>query len=481
MNKIKKEEQIKKQLKKIERILEETIKQQSKIEETITILEKSLDKSTVDSPETGVICFFLKIINQYVDYKDTRFNLSLINHRVQIIKNILESNGETKENIIREIKEELDELENTDNLEIIQNLQKMLDFEKNMTDKPTTTLKEEHKTNFKKKPEEKNIPKTIDEKNTNNLSREELEKLKGDIIGKESNVHIRENVLKDVKANVDKGAEYIVEKVMKKYHPGTKRSSRATYARAYLNRLDKKQLSIPKQKKSKKQKTNKQPPSSSTKRTYIHGTRIVDDDAKYLEQKMGTKLVYERLTKILKSIAFHPDSTIKKISDYTEISYNNTMAHIKYASRKKQVDKKGNHVSLTQEGIDKLAELTEKFQAESKKTKTGYHKKMEGEYIMDKDGIDLYRKYGSPVIKERYNKIKNVLGNAWSFKSTIPELNTTLDKYAKQSILVQILYGERREEIVKCGKDDSGNIEYCLKKNVDKTKPDKVSKGSRMY
>jgi len=216
-----------------------------------------------------------------------------------------------------------------------------------------------------------------------------------------------------------------------------------------------------------------------TKETIV--SDVPNKKMRAIEEKYHTRIEMKRYAELLRFLAVSPRSKLKDISKKLQNSKNNTKALIRFGEEEKCIKKyKGKSIySLTNRGIKRMEKLVQKF-PEDTKIKEEW-KTSEGTYVLDKDGIDVHAKYGTPVIEERYKKTKNVLNNIWSGKGSIDAINNSLN-YTKNSIKAQIMYGQRKDEIKLVGKNRDGEMEYCLaSKYKDVTKPKTEAKGSRMY
>lgn len=215
-------------------------------------------------------------------------------------------------------------------------------------------------------------------------------------------------------------------------------------------------------------------------RKNIRGHRILGKMARKVETDYSTTLTQERYMVVLNAIALHPKSSFETIVRSTGLPKNGVYAHIRYGQQIRDIVIKKSKYQLRQNGIVALNKLKNQFgETKMRNLKKSSMAKVKGTYLTDKDALYIHMHYDSPVVKERYEKLKHILESHFGLKAKIEEI-IALTGWSKNNTKAHIMYGVRIGEIASCGQHD-GEYQYCLKKNLEKAKPKKEVRISEMY
>ena len=197
-----------------------------------------------------------------------------------------------------------------------------------------------------------------------------------------------------------------------------------------------------------------------------YGEKIEDDIANKLAKTTHWTIRRPTYEKVRDHIKNNPGENQKEMSKELNMNQGKLNAHIKYGLETDEIYKKDARYfpkkkEETKQEIEKVEEtITPKVT-------------LDGTPIKDNIAQNIHIKYGSPVIQERYTKIKNILESAIFFKKTVPQIAEHTG-WSKHNVYIHMLYGMRTKEIIECGQDGT-NKEYCLKKFKDKViKPKEV-------
>lgn len=216
-----------------------------------------------------------------------------------------------------------------------------------------------------------------------------------------------------------------------------------------------------------------------TKKRKIEGTQITGEIARAVEGVYDVALIKENYLNLLNIVALHPNAKYDKIRKQTDFSANVTHACLRYGKLVKDIEFKKPRYKLTQTGITAFNELKKELGEDLVKVKNNHRANLEGTILTDSDALYIHMHYQTPVIKERYEKLLNILANAVGFKITVSEM-VGMTGWSQNNTKAHLLYAQRKKEAVICGKRNKEYL-YCLKKNLKKALPSKEVKASRMY
>jgi hypothetical protein len=192
------------------------------------------------------------------------------------------------------------------------------------------------------------------------------------------------------------------------------------------------------------------------------GRRITDDIAKNLIKKYVTPITYENYSATLSELNKSGTKISRdEIAKLTGISKNNVYAHLRYGRKRGDIMVDNNLFYITEQGkkeseyVHKKGEvtlltkkqLTTPFQEEKQKLKLKL-KIIKGTRIQGELAEEVSRKYGgTPLIKERMNRICHVLGQHAGYWATVEEL-MSITGLPKFSIYAHLRYGVMTNQIV---------------------------------
>lgn len=214
-----------------------------------------------------------------------------------------------------------------------------------------------------------------------------------------------------------------------------------------------------------------------------YGKKITDDVAKKMEKKYHYSVRAPTLSIIFDDIRKNPGTSMKEVRDRTGFSAVKTNVHIQYGLETERLLAKDFKYYIV-EGMKPIEKEMEPELKKEKEEKIVTPKvQLEGTPITDIIAQNIHIKYGSPVIKERYQKLKNILESAILYKRTIQELSQQTG-WSKHNVYIHMLYGcnKKINEISECGENEKGMKQYCLAKNKDKViKPKEVKVKSKSW
>lgn len=214
-----------------------------------------------------------------------------------------------------------------------------------------------------------------------------------------------------------------------------------------------------------------------------YGKKITDDIAKKMEKKYHYSVRAPTLNIILDDIKKNPGTSMKEVRDRTGFSAVKTNVHMQYGLETERLLMKDYQYYVVEGVKPAKEEMPQDLKEEAEEKIVTPKVQLEGTPITDIIAQNVHIKYGSPVMKERYEKIKNILEGALLYKRTVSQLSEQTG-WSKHNIYIHILYGSNKKigEIISCGENQTGAKEYCLTKNKNKViKPKDVKVKSKSW